>query len=122
MEERIYWYLGKSPIDVPYWTEVTPYETEAEGRTVRAPMLFTTRDKAEAVLRGFNDEEPDEYLRAINAGGEDEWNHALSNTPPHEVFEIGEWLLREHLNDSEIEYVMVDYELRPARHLAEEVG
>jgi hypothetical protein len=122
MAERTYWHLGISPINVPYWTYVTHYETEVEGRPVRAPMLFTTRDKAETELRLFDEGEADEYLRAIRVLGEDVWNRALDNTPEHQVFEIGEWLLKEHLNDSEIAYVMVDHELRPARRLAEELG
>jgi hypothetical protein len=122
MAERTYWYLGKSPINVPYWTDVTHCETETEGQAVLAPMLFTTRDKAEAELRWFNEEEPDEYLRAIKVWGEDSWNRALDNTPSLQVFEIGEWLLREHLSDSEITYVMIDHALKPARRLAEELG
>jgi len=85
-------------------------------------MFFTTREKAEAELRSFNEEEPEEYLRGIKVWGEDEWNHAIDNTPAHQVFEIGEWLLREHLNDCKIEYVMIDDELKSARRLAEELG
>jgi hypothetical protein len=122
VEERAYWYLGKSPINVPYWTDVTHCETEADGEPVSAPMLFTTRDKAEAELRGFNEEEPDEYLRAISVWGEDDWNRALDNTPPLQVFEIGEWLLKEHLKDSALTYVMIDHELKPAQWLAKELG
>jgi hypothetical protein len=122
MEERSYWYLGNGPIDVPHWTDVTPYEPEVEGRPVRAPMLFTTRDKAETELRSFDEGEADEYLRAIREVGEDAWNRALDNTPEHQVCEIGEWLRREHLNDSEIEYVMVDHELRSAQGLAADLG
>ena len=122
MTERTYWYLGTSPINVPYWTDVTHYETKTEGRPVLAPMLFTTRGKAEAELRGFNEVEPDEYLRAIKVHGEDVWNRALDDTPPLQVFEIGEWLLREHLNDSEITHVMIDHALKSARRLAEELG
>jgi hypothetical protein len=36
MAERTYWYLGKSPTNVPYWTAVTHCETETEGQSVRA--------------------------------------------------------------------------------------
>jgi hypothetical protein len=105
MGEWLYWYLGMGPINVPYWTDVTSCEAEADGTPVMAPMLFTTRDKAEAILRGFNKVEPDEYLRAVRVWGEDVWIRALDNTPPLQVFEIGEWLLREHLEDSELTYV-----------------
>ena len=100
---------------------MTHCETEVNGEPIIAPMLFTTRDKAEAELRWFNTEEPDEYLRAIRVWGEDDWNRALDNTPPQQVFEIGEWLLREHLNDSELTWVMVDHEPKPAQELAQEL-
>ena len=121
LSERTYWYLGSGAINVPYWTDVVSCDTEVEGAPVLAPMLFTTREKVEAELRWFREGEPDEYLRAIKVWGEDFWNRALNNTPPIEVFEIGEWLLREHLKDSDIHYVMVDHEVQPAQELIEEL-
>jgi hypothetical protein len=46
--EPSYWYLGVSPISVPYWSEVTMCEVEVGGERVVAPMLFTERETADS--------------------------------------------------------------------------
>jgi hypothetical protein len=51
MTEPTYWYLGVSPISVPYWSDVTMCETKVGDDTVVAPMLFSAREGAEAELR-----------------------------------------------------------------------
>ncbi len=121
MVGETYWYLGKGPIDVPYWTSVLSHEAEVEGEPPLVPMLFTTWEKAEAELLAFNEQEADEYLRNVQRWGEETMNRALDNTPLTKIFEIDRWLLREHLLDSELVYVMIDYELKSAQRLAEEL-
>jgi hypothetical protein len=51
--------------------------------------------------------EADAYLRAVGEYGAEDVNTALDNTPEQQVFEIGAWLLGEHLRDSGHMYVMV---------------
>jgi hypothetical protein len=51
MSQPCYWYLGTSPISVPYWSDVAMCEAEFGDDRVVAPMLFTTREKADAELR-----------------------------------------------------------------------
>jgi hypothetical protein len=121
MAERSYWYLGVSPISVPYWSDVTLCETEFGDATVVAPMLFSTREAAEAELSEHQDAEADAFLRAVDDYGAEDVNEALDNTPEQQVFEIGAWLLGEHLRDSDHMYVMVDGGVRLAWELADEL-
>jgi hypothetical protein len=94
---------------------------EAEEMRVAAPMLFTTREKAEEELRTLREGMPDAYLRAIDEYGETAVNEALDNTPELGVFEIEPRLLGEHLEYSHVTYAVVDERLRLARNLAEEL-
>jgi hypothetical protein len=121
MPETSYWYVAISPLSIPYWTEVAMCETEVGGERVVAPMLFTTRENAEAELRILREGEADAYLRARDEYGEKNINEALDNTPEKRVFEIDPWLLGEHLKDSDFKYVMVDDRLRFAWELSEEL-
>jgi hypothetical protein len=96
-------------------------ETEVGGERVVAPMLFTTRENAEAELGTLREGEADAYLRAIGEYGEKTMNEALDNTPEKRVFEIDPLVLGEHLKDSDLMYVMVDDRLRLAWELSEEL-
>ena len=97
------------------------FEMKAEDLRVAAPMLFTTREKAEEELHTIREGMADAYLRAIGEYGETDVNNALDNTPELRVFEIDTWLLGEHLEDSALVYAMVDDRLRLARELSEEL-
>ena len=124
MSEREWWYLATAPVSVPAWTEAVWLEAEVEGESEAVPavMLFSTREKAEAQLRSIEEQEPDDYLRAEGEWGEDRWNQALDNTPPLQVFAMGEWLLAEHLKDWTILYVAVDGEPRPVGEFVAGLG
>ena len=52
MTERSYWYVASAPLSVPGWPEVASYETELGGGRVDAPMLFSTKEKAERSCAG----------------------------------------------------------------------
>ena len=121
MPETSYWYVAVGPLSSPYWPEVAMCETEVGGERVVAPMLFTTRENAEAELSTLREGEADAYLRAIGEYGEKTMNEALDNTPEKRVFEIDPWVLGEHLKDSDLMYVMVDDRLRLAWELSEEL-
>jgi hypothetical protein len=121
MPETSYWYVAVSPLSSPYWPEVAMCETEVGGERVVAPMLFTTRENAEAELGTLREGEADAYLRAIGEYGEKTMNEALDNTPEKRVFEIDPLVLGEHLKDSDLMYVMVDDRLRLAWELSEEL-
>jgi hypothetical protein len=121
MPETSYWYVAVGPLSVPHWPEVAMCETEVGGERVVAPMLFTTRENAEAELGTLREGEADAYLRAIGEYGEKTMNEALDNTPEKRVFEIDPLVLGEHLKDSDLMYVMVDDRLRLAWELSEEL-
>ena len=96
MPESSYWYVGVAPVSVPYWDGVVMFEMKAEDLHVAAPMLFTTREKAEEELHTIREEMADAYLRAIGEYGETDINDALDNTPKLGLFEIEPWLPGEH--------------------------
>jgi hypothetical protein len=81
MPETPYWYVAVAPLSVPYWPEVAMCETEVGDEHVVTPMLFTTRENAEAELRMLREGEADAYLRAVVKYGEKNMNEALDNTP-----------------------------------------
>jgi hypothetical protein len=116
-----YWYVGVASVSVPYWDGVVMFDMQAEDMRVAAPMLFTTRTKAEEELRTLREGMPDAYLRAIGEYGETDVNEALDNTPELGVFGIEPWLLAKRLEDSHLTYAMVDDRLRLARELSNEL-
>jgi hypothetical protein len=122
MTEPTYWYLGVSPISVPYWFDVTMCETKVGDDPVVAPMLFSAREGAEAELREHGEAEADAYLGAVREYGAADVDEALDNTPEQRVFGIGAWLLGEHLKDSDYMYVMLDGRVRLAWELGEELA
>jgi hypothetical protein len=124
MNEQQYWYIATAPVSVPYWTEVVAYEAEMEDmpHPVQAgPMLFTSQEKAEAKLHHLESSDADAFLQAVDNYGEDQMNRALENTPSLQVYSIDEWLLTEHLKDSDIYYIMVDDEMRTRTDLLTEL-
>jgi hypothetical protein len=121
MPENTFWYLAVAPLSVPYWSEVAVYETKVGDERVVAPMLFSTRENAEAELSLLREGEADAFLRAVDDYGLKRMNEALDNTPELRVFEINSWLLGEHLKDSDLVYVIVDGQVRRAGGLSEEL-
>ena len=125
-EERQYWYVAAAPVSIAFWIEVVAYEAEMEDMPQprqASPMLFTSREKAEAKVHHLESSDADAFLQAVENYGEDQMNRALENTPSLAVFSIDEWLLTEYLKDSDIYYIMVDDEMRTrADFLAELQG
>ena len=121
MPPSYYWYVGVAPVSDPYWDGVVMFKMDAEDLHVAAPMLFTTRKKAEEELHTIREGMADAYLRAVGEYGETDVNEALDNTPELGVFEMDPRLLGERLEDSHVTYAMVDDRLRLARELSEEL-
>ena len=123
MTGQEYWYIATAPVSVPNWTEVVVCEAEVEGKShlVPAPMLFTSREQADTELHRLESFDADAYLQAVKDYGENLINAAYDNTPALKVFSIGEWLLAEHLKDSDIFYVMVDGEVKTPANLLDEL-
>ena len=123
MPPYYYWYyVGVAPVSNPYWDGVVMFNMQLEGgERLAAPMLFTTREYAEAELRTLREGMPQAYLRAVDEYGESDVNEALDNTPELGVFEIEPRLLGEHLEYSHVTYAVVDDRLRLARTLVEEL-
>src|SRR3712207_3152011 len=98
-----YWYVGVAPVSDPYWDGVVMFNMQVEGgEHLAAPMLFTTREYAEAELRTLREEMPDAYLRAVDEYGESDVNEAMDNTPELGVFAMDPRLLGERLEDSHL--------------------
>jgi hypothetical protein len=118
-----YWYyVGVAPVTNPYWDGVVMFDMQLEGgERLAAPMLFTTREYAEAELRTLREGMPEAYLRAVDEYGESDVNEALDNTPELGVFAMDPQLVGERLEDSPLAYAMVDDRLRLARDLSEEL-
>ena len=89
---------------------------------VDAPMLFTTREAAEAQLREIQDAEADNYLSLVEHHGEGIINVAYNNTAPPQVFDLDESLLFGKLEDSDFLCVMVDGILKLRRDFMEEIS
>ena len=122
MPPYYYWYVGVAPVSDPYWDGVVMFNMQVEGgEHLAAPMLFTTREYAEAELRTLREEMPDAYLRAVDEYGEPDVNEAMDNTPELGVFAMDPRLLGERLEDSHLTYAMVDDRLRLAQDLSEEL-
>ena len=51
-----------SVLSIPWWPEAVKWEHKDGNERVDAPMLFTTREAAEAQLREIQDAEADNYL------------------------------------------------------------
>jgi len=108
-------------LSIPGWHEAYWWWPEGEGYENSAPILFTTREAAEAELRRIERDEPEAYLESLDRsrtraaleggderGAEDSYNETVSNTEPYEVRGLDADLLALKLEDSEFPYVVVD--------------
>jgi hypothetical protein len=111
-----------SILSIPWWPEATKWEHKDGIERVDAPMLFTTREAAEAKLREIQDAEADNYLRLVEHHGEGIINVAYNNTAPLQVFDLDESLLFSKLEDSDFLCVMVDGILKLRRDFMEELS
>ena len=116
-----YWYLGRSKLEIPWWTEVVKYPHKEGIERVDAPILFTTREEAEKHLREQEESEADNYLGLVEKFGEEEVNEAWSNTPQTKIFEVDEETLLDYLQDSDFLCVRVEDRLRLREDFAEEL-
>jgi len=118
MDEDRYWYLAQGPEDdpeeqmnvlsVPAWPEALHWKDE-EG--MEAPMLFTHREAAERQRRELGYFGPDEFLKVVNALGEDTANEAFDNALPYRVYSLPrEWLLDKLEDSAFVEWLLVDGE------------
>jgi hypothetical protein len=121
MEVERYWYLGISPLSIPWWTEVIKWAHREGVEKVDAPTLFTTIEGAGEQLRALHGDAADNYLRLVELHGEEEVNEAYDNTPPTKVFEVGERMLLDYLEDSDFLCLMVDGRMKLRQDFVEEL-
>lgn len=131
MEEQQYWYLAQGKEDepedslrvlsIPWWPEAVKWEHREGTEQVDAPMLFTTREAAEAEVRGLSEPDPDGYLRLVSALGEKTVNEALDNSSPYRTFSLNSERLADKLEDSHFLCVMVDGRMKLRQDLLEEL-
>jgi hypothetical protein len=72
-----------------------------------------------SIIRGARARQ--QRVLAVEMYGEEDFGRALDNTPEQQLFEIGAWLLGEHLKASDHNYVMLDGRVRLAWELADEL-
>lgn len=118
LSERQYYYLATGEEDTfgrsdnvlspPWWPEAAKWRHEKGNERVEPPMLFTSREGAEAQLHDFDAGEPENYLKLVEQVGEEKVNEALDHTTPLRVFGINETRLLGLLESSDFLTIKVD--------------
>lgn len=134
MDKLLYWFLapgerdafGELPatelaLSIPWWPEAVKSAHGKENERVYAPMVFTTREGAEAKLREFEASEAEAFLGLVEEHGEEDVNEALDNTLPTQVYEISKDTLVSKLEDSDFLCVAVDGRLKLRQNFVEEL-
>jgi hypothetical protein len=129
MEKQRYWFLapgdeempGVVALSPPWWPEAVKWEHREGNEYVAAPVIYTTKERAEGDLRAHREAEPDAYLNLVGHYGERITNEALKNTLPLRVFDIDGDLLLSKLEDSDFLCIMVDDWLKLRRDFIEEL-
>lgn len=110
MSERTYWYLSTGRPSILWWPEVTKWTHEEGNERVEAPMIFSSREAAEAELARFEETEVERYLGAVGRFGEDAVNEAKGPWSPR-VFELDGTRLADLLEGSDFLCVLVDHRM-----------
>ena len=129
MDEQRYWFLARGEdktraetvISIPWWPETIKWVHEEGGERVAAPMLFSTRRRAQEELEDIERSEADSYLALVEQHGLEEVNEAYENTSPWRLYDIGLDSLLDKLEDSDFLCLMVDRQLRLRHDFAEEL-
>ena len=109
MNQQLFWFISTSPV----WPDHGLFEYEGEeGVDSSMPVFYSTRERAEAEQREFNEAEWEDMPFG---GGEAPTEQSAKEDPPEppalEVFAMETWLLAEHLRDSAITQVKLDDEI-----------
>jgi hypothetical protein len=106
MSEQRFWFIASSPI----WPDHGLFEFEGvEGVASSMPVFYSTREKAEAEQRHWNEAEWED----APFGDEEASTEQSTEQEPIdlEVFAMEAWLLAEHLRGSDISHVKLDDEV-----------
>jgi hypothetical protein len=112
--------VGFAPLalSVPWWPEVQPkWVHRQDPEYVQAPMIFSTKEKAEKVWRSLEGTDPQSYLDLMERHVE-----AVANTSSLKVMWIDEATLLDKLEDSDFLCVMVDHRLKLRQDFIEELN
>jgi hypothetical protein len=101
----------------PWWLEIQPrWVHRQKPEYVQAPMIFTTKEKAEKVWRSLEGTDPQSYMDLMERYG---W--AVANTSSLRVKWIDTEMLLDKLEDSDFLCVMVDHRLKLRQDFIEEL-
>jgi hypothetical protein len=104
VNEQKFWFISSSPV----W----PDDGIFEGIDPAVPVFFSTREKAEAERRDWNEGEWEDMLFGEGEALAEQFEEEVPPKPPNlEVFAMEAWLLAEHLRDSDIPLVKLDDEV-----------
>ncbi len=134
MDEQRYWFLApgkkdlfghlpraEKAVSTPWWPEAAKWVHEEGPERVAAPMIFTTREGAQAELLELEASEADSYLQLVEEHGKADVDDALDNTLPTQVYEVSRDSLAGLLGDSDFLCVLVDGRLKLHEDLAEKL-
>jgi hypothetical protein len=109
MSEQKFWFIASSPV----WPDDGVFEFEGdEGVDSSMPVFYSTREKAEAEQRDWNEAEWEDFpFGEVEESAEQSTREEPSESPNFELFAMEAWLLAEHLRSSDISRVKLDDEV-----------
>lgn len=115
--------FGVSALSPPWWTEAgSKWVHDPEGpEYLEAPMLYTTRKRAEEELRQMEAREPEMYLNLVERHGAADVDEAFDNTAPLRAMWLDRDTLLSQLEECDFLCVMVDDRLRLRQDFMEEL-
>ena len=135
MDERRYWFLasaaedasGELPeaitaVSAPWWPEAVKWEHREGIERVFAPVLYSTREAAEAQRLAHEAAELDSFRALNEEHGEEVMNRAWDHTSPLRVFGLDREELADKLEDADFLCVMVDDRLKLRQDFVAELG
>ncbi len=112
---------GDQDLEVPYWPVVHWYQHKEGWDDVRAPILYTEKEKAEEEVRSLEAREAEAYLERVERYGQADADEAWDNYLPYEALWVDRSTLLGKLEDSAFLCVMVDGSLRLRRDFIEDL-
>jgi len=114
---------GERALDGHRWGAVWSYEHKEEYATkyVSAPILYTSKERAEDEARRAGDDAPEGYLQVVEEYGQEAADDAFDNYVPYKALWVDRDTLLDKLRDATFLCVMMDDTLRPRQDLIEEL-
>jgi hypothetical protein len=115
--------FSSGALSPPWWPEAQFSWIHQEGpEYLRAPRIFTTKARAEAVLHAFQGDETENFMDLVDRYGFEAANEALENTSTLRVMWMDKESLLTSLEMADFLCVMVDNRLMLRQDLMEELS